>query len=147
MGIRSDNSERRRKPRNKLSCFILVRPLESGPEYFENIILTDNSCRDGLSFKTDNGLYSQRMRLLVTFPYSRCPGAINQEYIAEVVRVEALPCSRYSVAIRILATAKLSVPSTSKLRSSKVWNALWQRARADACGTKLNCRGLANTSR
>lgn len=121
--------ERRRKARVKLSCFILVRPLESEPEYFENIILTDDSCRDGLSFKTDNALYCQRMRLLVTFPYSRHPWAINRDYIAEVVRREVLPDGRYSVAVRFLTTAKLSIPPTSKLRSSNVWNALWQRAR------------------
>jgi len=63
--------ERRRKARVKLSCFILVRPFEPDPEYFESIILTDDSCRDGLSFETDNALYCQRMRLLVTFPVLR----------------------------------------------------------------------------
>jgi hypothetical protein len=138
--------ERRRKARVKLSCFILVRPLEPEPEYFESIVLTHNSCRDGLSFETDNALYCQRMRLLVTFPYSRHPCAINQDYIAEVVRRKALPDGRYSVAVRFLTTAKLSIPPTSKLRSSNVWNALWQRARVDTNATKLDCAGLANRS-
>src|ERR1700692_2269689 len=78
--------ERRRKARVKLSCFILVRPLEPTLEYFESVILTGNSSRDGLSFETDNALFCQRMRLLLTFPYSLYPGAINQDYIAEVVR-------------------------------------------------------------
>src|ERR1700676_4594131 len=89
--------ERRRKVRVKLSCFILVRPLEPAPEYFESIILKDNSCQDGLSFETDNALYCQRMRLLVTFPYSLHPCAINQDYIAEVVRRAVLSDGRYSV--------------------------------------------------
>lgn len=123
--------ERRRKARVNLSCFILVRPFEPEPEYFENIILTDDSCRDGLSFETDNALYCPRMRLLVTYPYSLNPCAINQDYIAEVVRRDALPDGRrYSVAVRFLITAKLSIPPTTKLRSSDVWNALWQRSRA-----------------
>ncbi len=138
--------ERRRKARVKLACFILVRPLEPVSENFESIILTDNSCREGLSFKTDDAVYSERMRLLVTFPYSRCPSAINQDYIAEVVRVNALPGGRYSVAVRILTTAKLSTPQTSNLRSNNVWNALWQRARSDARATKPNYADLVEKS-
>src|SRR5271170_4850899 len=118
--------ERRRKARVKLSCFILVRPLEPEPEYFESIILTNDSCRDGLSFETDNPVYFPRMRLLVTYPYSLHPCAINQDYIAEVVRRKVLPDGRHSVAIRFRTTAKLSMPPISKLRSSNVWNALWQ---------------------
>ena len=140
-------SERRRKSRIKLSCFILVRPLEPDPEYFESIILTNDSCRDGLCFETDNALYCQRMRLLVTFPYSLHPCAINQDYIAEVVRREALPDGLYSVAARFLTTAKLSIPPTSKLRSSNVWNALWQRARTDTNATKVNCVGWVSRFR
>ena len=130
--------ERRRKARVKLSCFILVRPIEPDPEYFESIVLTHNSCRDGLSFETDNALYCLRMRLLVTFPYSAYPAAINRDYIGEVVRRNILTDGRYSVAVRFLTTAKLSIPPTSKLRSSGVWNALWQRAKANTSATKLN---------
>jgi hypothetical protein len=139
--------ERRRKARVTLSCFILVRPLDPEPEYFESIILTADSCRDGLSFETDNNLYCQRMRLLVTFPYSLHPSAINQDYIAEVVRKEVLSDGRYSVAVRFLTTAKLSIPPTSKLRSSNLWNILWQRARADTGATKPNRVGLVSRSR
>jgi hypothetical protein len=122
--------ERRRKARVTLSCFILVRPFDPEPEYFESIILTDESCRDGLSFRTDNGVYRQRMRLLVTFPYSLYTNTINREYVAEVVRTEALQDDRYSIAVRFLTTARLSIPTISRLQSSNIWNVLWQRARA-----------------
>ncbi len=138
--------ERRRKARVKLSCFILVRPLEPEPEYFESIILTEDSCRDGLSFKTDNPLYSDRMRLLITFPYSLHPNAINQDYIAEVVRRKDLPDGRYRVAVRLLTTARLTIPPISKLRSSDLWNVLWQRANASTHATKLDCVALMNRS-
>lgn len=138
--------ERRRKARAKLSCFILVRPLEPEPEYFESIILTDNSCRDGIFFRTDNALYCERMRLLVTFPYSLHPGAINRDYIAEVVRREALGRGRYSVAVRILTAAKLSIPPASMLRSSNVWNALWQRTKTDTRTTRLSCAASVSRS-
>jgi hypothetical protein len=139
--------ERRRKARIKLSCFVLVRPIEPEPEYFESIILTENSCRDGLSFRTDNPLYCQRMRLLITFPFSHHPCAINQDYIAEVVRKEALPDGRYNVAVRLLTTARLSIPPISKLRSNNVWNALWQRVRTNPNAAKPDCAGLVNRSR
>jgi hypothetical protein len=120
--------ERRRKVRAKLSCFILVRAFEPTTEYFESVIMTADSSRDGLSFETDNTLCCKRMRLLITFPYSLHSCAINQDYIAEVVRREILPDGRYSIAVRFLTTAKLSIPPTSKRRPSNVWNALWQRA-------------------
>jgi len=136
--------ERRRKARAKLSCFILVRPLEPESEYFESIILTEDSCRDGLSFQTDNALYCQRMRLLVTFPYSLHPNAINQEYIAEVVRRKVLPDGRYRVAVRLLTTARLSIPTISKLCSSNLWNTVWQRASANTHATKLDSTALVN---
>ena len=133
--------ERRRNPRVTLSCFAFVRPLEPGPEYFESIVLTDNSCRDGLSFKTDNEVCCERMRLLVTYPYSLQACAINRDYIGEVVRREPLPDGRHRVAVRILTTAKLSVPTVSRLRSSNVWNALWQRAASDGKAGKPSDAG------
>ena len=139
--------ERRRKARVRLSCFILVRPFEPEPDYFESIILTDESCRDGLSFQTDNALFRERMRVLVTFPYSRHPSAINRDYIAEVVRREALQDGRYSVALRLLTAAKLSIPPISKLRSSNVWNVLWQRVRAHTNPRRMDCGGSLNRSR
>ncbi len=139
--------ERRRKSRVKLSCFILVRPFDPDPEYFERIILTKNSSRDGLSFETDDAYYYQRMRLLVSYPYSLHPCAINRDYIGEVVRRDALADGRYSIALRFLTTAKLSVPAASKLRSSNVWNDLWQKARVHSHTAKSNCIDLVNSSR
>ena len=139
--------ERRRKARAKLSCFILVRPLEPEPEYFESIILTENSSRDGLTFQTDNSLYCERMRLLVTYPYSLHPNAINQDYIAEVVRRKVLPDGRFRVAVRLLTSAKLSIPPITKLRSSNLWNSLWQRASANTHATKQDSAVLAERVR
>lgn len=135
--------ERRRRSRVKLSCFILVRPLEPDPDYFERIILTKNSSLSGLSFETDEASYYQRMRLLVSYPYSLHPCAINRDYICEVVRLDALADGRYRVAVRFLTTAKLTIPPNSKLRSSNVWNDLWQKARVHASPSKLNCATVA----
>src|SRR5579863_1579732 len=121
--------ERRRRSRVHLSCYILVRPLEPEPDYFESVFLTTNSCRDGLSFETDCACYCQRMRLLISYPYSLQAGAINRDYIGEVVRRDPLPNGRYRVAVRFLTTAKLTTPRFSNLSSSEVWNSLWQKAK------------------
>ncbi len=139
--------ERRRRSRVHLSCYILVRPLEPEPDYFESVILTTNSSRDGLSFETDSASYGQRMRLLVSYPYSLQAGAINRDYVGEVVRRDALPGGRYRVAVRFLTTAKLTTPRISNLSSSDVWNSLWQKARAHAKAAKLDCVGAGNASR
>ncbi len=123
-------SERRRNPRSKLPCFILIRPFESGPDYFESIILTDDSSRQGLAFGTDNPVYCERMRLLLTFPYLPCPGAINRDYIAEVTRRDILPEGQYNIAVRFLTTAKLTVPPPSALHATEIWSMLLRCARS-----------------
>jgi hypothetical protein len=118
------------------SCFILVRPLEPVLAYFESVILTANSSRDGVYFETDNGVYFQRMRLVVPFPYSPYPSAINRNYIAEVVRRDAVSGRSHGIAVRFRTTAKLSSPPGSKLRPSDVRNAVWQKTRADGRAKK-----------
>jgi hypothetical protein len=42
------------------------------------------------------------MRLFVTMPYSKDPSAINREYLAEVVRLDALPNGLNGVGIKLL---------------------------------------------
>jgi len=120
--------ERRRSARSKLPCFILIRPFESGPDYFESIVLTANSSRQGLAFETDNPVYCERMRLLLTFPYLTQPGAINRDYVAEVTRRDILPEGQYHIAVRFLTTAKLTVPHPSALHATEIWAMLLRSA-------------------
>jgi hypothetical protein len=42
------------------------------------------------------------MRLFVTMPYSHDAGAMNREYLAEVVRVDALANSMTGIGFKIL---------------------------------------------
>ena len=129
MPTAASTGERRRSPRSSLPCFILVRPFESGPDYFESIVLTENSSRQGLAFETDNRVYCERMRLLLTFPYLTQPGAINRDYIAEVTRRDILPDGQYRIGVRFLTTAKLSVPHPAALHATEIWNTLLRSAR------------------
>ena len=127
----ASRSERRRSPRSKLPCFILIRPFESGPDYFESLVLTDDSSRQGLAFTTDNPVYCERLRLLLTFPYLPCAGAINRDYVAEVTRRDILPEGQYSISVRFLTTAKLTVPApASALHATEIWSMLLRCARA-----------------
>ena len=128
--VSTSPSERRRSARSKLPCFILIRPFETGPDHFESIVLTDDSSRQGLAFTTDDPIYCERMRLLLTFPYLPCAGAINRDYIAEVTRRDILPEGQYNIAVRFLTTAKLSVPHPAALHATEIWSMLLRCARA-----------------
>ena len=53
-------------------------------------------------FHTSEALYEIGMRLFVTMPYSNQPAAMNREYLAEVVRKDALPTGMFGVGFKIL---------------------------------------------
>jgi hypothetical protein len=78
-------------------------------EEFDEVLPTVNSCRSGCYFATDDPRYKKHMRLFVTFPYSAVPGAINRDYIGEVVRVDDLPDGRTGVAVNLLTTIGLAI--------------------------------------
>jgi hypothetical protein len=42
------------------------------------------------------------MRVLVTYPYSSAPGAINQEFLGAVTRVDKMPGNKQGVAVQLL---------------------------------------------
>ncbi len=94
---------------------------------FDEILGTENSCRDGCYFATRNPRYKQSMRLFVAFPYSSELGAINREYVAEILRVEDLPDSRRGIAVKFVTTIILSdekaVPISAINAARKLWRA------------------------
>jgi len=73
------------------------------------VLDTVNSCRSGCYFATDSACYKKHMRIFVTFPYSVVLGAINRDYIGEVVRVDDLPDGRVGVAVNFLTTIGLTI--------------------------------------
>jgi len=79
------------------------------------VLATVNSCRGGFYFATDSARYKKHLRLFVTFPYSDAVGAINRDYIGEVVRVDDLPDGGKGIAVNLLTTIGLAMqnhPST-----------------------------------
>jgi hypothetical protein len=101
--------EKRGKGRLKMGSFIRVRPSVPGSKAVSEILKTLNVSRNGLYFGTISDSYFKGMRLFVTYPYSSTPGALNRDYVAEVVRVDQLPNGHYGVAIRLLTSIHLEM--------------------------------------
>lgn len=94
-------NERRNKRRVKVAQQVRVRPSDAVGGEFDEVLATINVCRDGIYFPTLLNSYQKGLRLFVTFPYSEMPGAINLEYIGEVVRVDKLTHGRWGVAVHL----------------------------------------------
>ncbi len=94
--------DRRSHRRAKTSLPVNVRPSEGRYEPFEDVRTTLNATSDSLYFTTRRQNYHPEMRLLVTFPYSPVPAALNVDYIGEVVRVEDLGDGSHGVAVRLV---------------------------------------------
>jgi hypothetical protein len=108
--------EKRGKGRLRLGCFIRVRPSVPGSKSVSEVLKTLNVSRNGLYFGTISNFYFKGMRLFVTYPYSSTAGALNRDYVAEVMRVDQLPNGHYGVAIRLLSTLHLEM-NTKNSRS------------------------------
>ena len=79
-------AERRTRRRNKLQLPIQIRgKTQVGP--VDETTHTEDVARNGLYFVTEQPL-SKGDQVMVTYPFWDAPGAINQAYPAEVVRVE-----------------------------------------------------------
>lgn len=96
-----EKKERRNKSRAKLKQKIRVRSAGAGPT-FDEIRDTLNVSVNGLYFESFRD-YTPGMRLFVAYPYDSRPGAMNRDYLAEVVRVNPRAGSmKRGVAVRLL---------------------------------------------
>lgn len=98
--------ERRTKRRAMLSQTVRVRP-SSGGNDFDEVLQTVNISREGIYFASERKGYFKGMRLFITMPYSAIPGAVNPEYIGEVVRVDDLPQNTSGVAVHLVTSVNL----------------------------------------
>lgn len=97
-------NERRNKRRVRVEQPVRVRPSNPADAPFDEVQATINVCRDGVYFPTTLATYGKGKRVFITFPYSEMPGAINLEYIGEVVRVDKLTHGRWGVAVHLKST-------------------------------------------
>jgi len=82
--------ERRGSRRCKITQLMRMRPSDPERGHFEDLRGTVSVSRSGIYFHTTEKGYEIGMRLFVTMPYSPEPAAMSREYLAEVVRKDAL---------------------------------------------------------
>ena len=100
--VEGERGERRIHNRSHLKMPIRVSGYHLG-ESLDEYTKSENVARGGLYFiSTQN--YQRGIRLLVTYPYSREPGAMNVDYPAEVIRLDELPEGKKGVAVKFLVS-------------------------------------------
>jgi hypothetical protein len=105
----SSKPEQRTCTRAKLPLPVRSRPSQPTIDDFDEVLVTVNSCRSGCYLATDTMLYRKHMRLFVTLPYSDAPGALNRDYVSEVLRVDNLKDGRTGVAVKFLMTIGFTI--------------------------------------
>jgi hypothetical protein len=93
---------------------------------FDEVLATDNTCRDGFYASTIIAGYKKHMRVFVTVPYSVVLGAINREYVGEVTRVESLSDGRNGIAIHLLQSVGLSARTRVFRSANEASRVLWR---------------------
>ena len=99
---RTSQPERRSSRRCKITQLMHVRPSDPERDQFDDIRGSLSVSRNGVFFHSSEVGYEVGMRLFVTMPYSREPGTISHEFLAEVVRRDLLPNGLYGVGFKIL---------------------------------------------
>jgi hypothetical protein len=99
---------KRRSRRAKIAKPLRVRPSEPRDEHFEDMPISVNASKEGIFFHTRRTSYYKGMRVFVTFPFTSAHDPMSCEYVAEVVRVEALPNARFGVALHLLMTVNFN---------------------------------------
>lgn len=79
-----------------------IRPSDPKKDHFEDMRGSVSVSRSGVYFQSSEVSYEVGMRLFVTMPYSTDPASMSREYLAEVVRRDALPTGMFGVGIKIL---------------------------------------------
>jgi hypothetical protein len=104
---------KRRNRRAKIVKPLRVRPSEPRDEHFDDMPVSVNASKDGIYFVSRKTNYYKGMRVFVTFPFSSGHDPMNCEYVAEVVRVEELPNTKFGVALHLLMTMNINTGATN----------------------------------
>jgi hypothetical protein len=96
------HTERRGSRRCRITQLMRVRPSDPNKDHFEDMRGSVSVSRSGVFFQSSEPAYEVGMRLFVTMPYSNDPVSMAREYLAEVVRRDALPTGMFGIGIKIL---------------------------------------------
>jgi len=100
--MRSALPERRGSRRCKITQVMRIRPSDPAQKYFDDLRGTVSVSRSGIYFHTTELGYEVGQRLFITMPYPGDPSTIGRQYLAEVVRKEALPNGMVGIAFKTL---------------------------------------------
>jgi hypothetical protein len=95
-------AERRGSRRCKINQLMRIRPSDPERTPFEDLRGTASVSRSGIYFHTTEEGYELGMRLFVTMPFSYEPATMSREYLAEVVRKDALPNGMTGIGFKTL---------------------------------------------
>jgi len=100
--VRRVKSERRSSRRCKITQLMRIRPSDPQRTHFDDMRGSISVSRTGVYFQTSESGYEIGMRLFLIMPYSQDPGSTNREYLAEVVRKDALPNGLTGIGVKLL---------------------------------------------
>jgi hypothetical protein len=109
--VEAPTSELRRARRAKMARPMRVRPSEPRDDHFEDLPTSVNASKHGIYFVSRQSTYYKGMRVFVTFPYTSAHDPMNSEYLAEVVRVDALSNKKFGIAVDLKMTVNMSSKS------------------------------------
>ncbi|HEY2459554.1 MAG TPA: PilZ domain-containing protein [Candidatus Acidoferrum sp.] len=95
-------TERRTSRRCRITQLMRLRPSDPEKDHFDDLRGTLSVSRTGVYFQTTELGYELGMRLFVTMPYSQQAAAMSREYLAEVVRKDALTNGMTGIGFKIL---------------------------------------------
>jgi len=94
--------ERRGSRRCRFTQLMRICPSDPQRRHFDDMRGTISVSRTGVYFQTSEKGYQVGMRLFLIMPYSQDPGSSNREYLAEVVRTDALANGLTGIGVKLL---------------------------------------------
>lgn len=102
MATGKSQTERRACRRCKITQLMRIRPSDPEKDHFDDIRGTMSVSRTGVFFHSSEPAYEVGMRLFVTMPYTKESAAMQREFLAEVVRRDAMPNGMFGIGFKIL---------------------------------------------
>jgi hypothetical protein len=96
--------EKRQIRRTTFAKRLRVRPSDRLVQRFVDFPTSRNVTKRDIYFQTQLSGYFNGMHLFVTFPFDNETDPLQTDYLAEVIRVEALGDCRFGVAVRLIQT-------------------------------------------
>ncbi len=103
-GTGSSRQDRRARRRALISAPVRVRSIDVTRSALDDVTTTLNVSRMGILLASSDPSYYRSMDVMVTFPHSKAPNAIQTEQPGRVVSISELPDGRRSIAIALGVT-------------------------------------------